>query len=172
MTKQNWGDLFIHRCKLIAQARRWVLIVLAISLTFNLLLVGGYLYKRFVVYPHAQAEWAVEALHLNASQQATLLQLNTWVRDEVKVAINDVKPDIALAKSVLRDGAADDAQMEAAMRHINERRLKLQIDAMKKLFVFRDSLSPEQRQEFARLSVERGFALRLAGLASLTDKSQ
>jgi Heavy-metal resistance len=171
MTHFTWGEMLVHRGKLIAHIRRWILVVLAISLTFNLLLAGGYLYKRFVVYPHTQAEWATDALHLNAAQQAELLQLNAWVRDEIKVAINDLKPDIAIAKSVLRDGKADDARLDTSMRRINERRLKLQIEAMKKLFAFRDSLTPEQRETFARLSVERGFALRLIGLAPMADKS-
>jgi hypothetical protein len=149
---------------------RWIKITLAISLTFNLLLVGGYLYKRFVVYPHMQAEWATEALHLNAAQQAELQQLGAWTRNEIKVAINDLKPDIAIAKSIVSDGKADDARLAESMRRINERRLKLQMDAMKKLFTFRDSLTPEQRQTFTRLSGERGFALRLIGLSPLAER--
>ena len=153
-----------------AQDRRWILLVLAISLTFNLLLVGGYFYKRFVVYPRAQTEWAVQALHLNTVQQAELLQINKWAREQIKVAINDVRPDITIAKSVVSNGTVDDVQMETAMRHINERRLKLQMDALRKLSAFRDTLSPEQRQTFARLSGEQGFALRLLGLMPATSR--
>jgi hypothetical protein len=149
---------------------RWIKITLAISLTFNLLLVGGYLYKRFVVYPHMQAEWATEALHLNAVQQAKLQQLGAWTRNEIKVAINDLKPDITIAKSIVSEGKVDDAQLAESMRRINERRFKLQMDAMKKLFAFRDSLTPEQRQTFTRLSGERGFALRLIGLSPLAER--
>lgn len=144
---------------------RWIKIALAVSLTFNLLLVGGYLYKRFVVFPRAQAEWATGALHLNVAQHEQLLQLNAWVRDQIKLAIQDLRPDIATAKAVLRDGNADDPQLVDAMRRINDRRLKLQTDAIKRLFAFRDSLSPEQRQTFARLSLERGFVLRIIGLS-------
>jgi Spy/CpxP family protein refolding chaperone len=149
---------------------RWIKITLAISLTFNLLLAGGYLYKRFVVYPHMQAEWATETLHLNAVQQAELQQLGAWTRNEIKVAINDLRPDIAIAKSIVSEGKADDAQLAESMRRINERRLKLQMDALKKLFAFRDSLTPEQRQTFTRLSGERGFALRLIGLSPLAER--
>jgi hypothetical protein len=145
--------------------RRWVAIALAISLLFNVLLVGGFLYQRLVVMPRAQAAWSVEALHLNDTQRGDLLKLQGWARDEVKAVFNELAPDIAEVKSGVHDARPGDPRFEEAMRHINDRRLKLQLEASVKLFTFRDSLDPEQRKVFARLSDEhQRFALRILGL--------
>jgi hypothetical protein len=145
--------------------RRWVAIALVISLLFNVLLVGGFLYQRLVVMPRAQAAWSVEALHLNDKQRGDLLKLQAWARDEVKTVIKELGPEIAVAKSGVRDARPGDPRFEEAMRRINDRRLKLQLEASVKLFTFRDSLDPEQRKVFARLSdKDQRFALRIFGL--------
>lgn len=146
--------------------RRWVAIGLAISLTFNVLLVGGYLYQRYVALPRVQAAWATEALHLDAAQQRALAELQVWARATIRDVLIELKPDLATARGVLREGRADDARFVAAMRRVNDRRLEMQMQAAARIFAFRDTLTPAQRETFGRLSQQPGFALRLLGIAA------
>lgn len=146
--------------------RLWVALGLAVSLMLNLLLAGGFLYQRYWVIPRAHAVWAVEALHLDAAQQEQLLGLQAWARSALRDALLELKPDVAAARSVLREGQPDDAKFVAAMRRINDRRLQMQMQAAARIFAFRDTLTPAQRETFARLSEQPGFALRLLGIAA------
>ena len=81
----------------------------------------------------------------------------------VLTALDESKPEFIIARSILRDGQTDDSRFAQSLRYISERHLQLQTKAIAKVIAFRDSLSPVQRLDLARLSAEPKFALVCSG---------
>jgi Spy/CpxP family protein refolding chaperone len=148
--------------------RRWLILGFVLSLTLNLMLLGGYAYKRMVTIPHARAAWGAEALHLGDTQRADLQHLTRWAREELGRAVPVLRSDAAILEKIVAEGRADDAQIEAALRRIGEHRVAMQRDAMQRVIAFRDTLNAEQRKIFARLASEPAFVARLLGLRPAT----
>ena len=144
--------------------RRWIYIALALSLALNLLLVGGFLYQRYVVQPRLQSAWAEQALHLDAGRTEELRRLQQWSNSRIRDMLAELAPEIADARRGLREGVADDPALRTTMRRLSDRRLDLQMEALARMIAFRDRLDPEQRQAFNRLAGQPGFVLNLLGL--------
>lgn len=146
--------------------RRWIYVALMLSLCLNLLLLGGFMYQRFMVQPRQLEAWAVQQLHLHEDQREELKLMHDWTRDRIRQALREMQPEIAKVRQGLRGRNANDPGVREAMRKLADRRFDLQMEALERVMAFRDTLEPDQRQKFNQLTERPGFVLRLLGLGS------